>query len=1198
MSWLSELSDTAEIETQNNRLKFAAIPDPAPGFWQGSLTAIDTGLTKGALKIGDTFGEGPGKARYGIDEAPTIEDFHKRKAEARKGYAKVIQDLTPDPATTGLAGQMLNPLADIIPRAAVGAAFGGPVASGLLAGIPEYTTGKTMAEAEGIDPKTASKKAAIDSVTMGVGAMLPAAGIFKNVWGDLGATVGANVLLGIGQRGGTAHLLEENGYTTQAGQYQAFDKTSMVIDAILGAAFFGVARVTAPREIAPTEKQPEPGAVEDIAVDADGQVRMLVRPETVDAALVQNQENHASMSGPGVPVDPKSASAHQQSLQQALEQMAQGVPVTITAEMEHAAFLRLPRGVRNNNPGNIRMDGTPWQGLIPGADKSFATFDTPESGIRALGKNLLTYQDKHGLDTVQGIIQRWAPPTENQTSAYIGAVAREMGVQPGDKLNLRDQDTLFKLTKAIIKHENGRNPYHDKTVMRGVEKALTNRNNLDSKQAVKQNLMDQLNTTERLSPEMNEANAELMASYFHTRAEQMGMTPEELFAQSLLNAKAEGMDGAQFDQSAANDLVGKEQALKSLHSLAAETYDEGTAPDAAYDLLYEASTPEQQYILRALERDDFLGFDYPHQAIEQLIRNPEAYELSPSTKALISRAGNSYFNQSALSPTEQAMQNLNFGGRQIDDLEAEYAQLPDSDGGHVIDADLVRDLSPEYRDNRRLAPRIHAAASDLTKQLFARALARPVAEGRQPKVVFMAGGGGSGKSMARDLVAGKSNDDITLDGTLSNLERARANIQAALDSGREVDLYYVYRSPQNSVAGAIDRAIETGRPVPVSALAEGHANSPKVVKALAQEYHGDDRVRFRILWNDGSVNEAREISIKEIPNVDQNQAESIFRNAVESARESGRIDQELYTAFTNPEHLRSNAGSHASSRPEQSSQVPLSGQDADLNQAARGSYNPDTRTIALLNGADASTPAHEAAHFFFDNDIRMAGNLINDANARDSGLLNDVDALLAWHGFEGSLEAKIDAWNALDVDAQRVHHERTAEAFEAYLMEGKAPTPELKTYFDKLKAWITDVYESLKRFMDDHPEAQALNDDVRAIFDRMLSPEKQAAAPVDDAGFMRRIIDGVSDLFSIRQPGSQPQQAVSAFNTANRGGDSVEMRAAIKAIQADPNMRVVLDDGREVTATEALQIARDEITQAQNDSMAYDAAVTCLLRTA
>jgi hypothetical protein len=84
-----------------------------------------------------------------------------------------------------------------------------------------------------------------------------------------------------------------------------------------------------------------------------------------------------------------------------------------------------PRGIRNNNPGNIDRNTTKWQGMADdqSSDPRFVVFKTPQAGIRALAKILLTYQNHDGLKTVRGIIGRWAPAVENNTSAYVAAVA-------------------------------------------------------------------------------------------------------------------------------------------------------------------------------------------------------------------------------------------------------------------------------------------------------------------------------------------------------------------------------------------------------------------------------------------------------------------------------------------------------------------------------------------------------------------------------------------------------------------------------------------------------------------------------------------------------------------------------------------------------------------------------------------------------
>lgn len=120
-----------------------------------------------------------------------------------------------------------------------------------------------------------------------------------------------------------------------------------------------------------------------------------------------------------------------------------------------------PRGVRNNNPGNLRW-GDPWQGLVPAAqrtDKDFCQFVAPAWGIRAIAITLITYQDKHGLRTVLDVIARWAPPNENNTAAYIAAVAAATGVGMGATINVHDYAVLAVLVRAIIRHENGLTPH-------------------------------------------------------------------------------------------------------------------------------------------------------------------------------------------------------------------------------------------------------------------------------------------------------------------------------------------------------------------------------------------------------------------------------------------------------------------------------------------------------------------------------------------------------------------------------------------------------------------------------------------------------------------------------------------------------------------------------------------------------------------
>lgn len=127
------------------------------------------------------------------------------------------------------------------------------------------------------------------------------------------------------------------------------------------------------------------------------------------------------------------------------------------------------RGLRNNNPGNIRKGKDKWQGLAKEQpDKEFLTFQGPEWGIRAMARLLIRYQDQHDQKTISAIIKRWAPETENNTKAYISAVAKQTGFAPYMPLDMHTHAHLAPLVKAIIRHENGAQPYDDATINYGL----------------------------------------------------------------------------------------------------------------------------------------------------------------------------------------------------------------------------------------------------------------------------------------------------------------------------------------------------------------------------------------------------------------------------------------------------------------------------------------------------------------------------------------------------------------------------------------------------------------------------------------------------------------------------------------------------------------------------------------------------------
>lgn len=135
------------------------------------------------------------------------------------------------------------------------------------------------------------------------------------------------------------------------------------------------------------------------------------------------------------------------------------------------ALKTIPRGIANNNPGNIRRTGIRWQGEVPDAEKTDALFEqfvSAEWGVRAMAREIMT-NIRRGQETIREIITEWAPPNENPTEAYIANVSRRTNIDPDAQLDLgRDLPAVI---GAIIRQENGYNPYPADVITRGIQLA-------------------------------------------------------------------------------------------------------------------------------------------------------------------------------------------------------------------------------------------------------------------------------------------------------------------------------------------------------------------------------------------------------------------------------------------------------------------------------------------------------------------------------------------------------------------------------------------------------------------------------------------------------------------------------------------------------------------------------------------------------
>lgn len=114
------------------------------------------------------------------------------------------------------------------------------------------------------------------------------------------------------------------------------------------------------------------------------------------------------------------------------------------------------RGYRNNNPGNIRINGDKFQGeVIPSQDKEFKQFESMAYGYRAIFKILRNYQINYKLNTIRQMISRWAPENENDTANYISFVSERSGIPADDPIRTDNREMMIRIVAAMSKIENG-----------------------------------------------------------------------------------------------------------------------------------------------------------------------------------------------------------------------------------------------------------------------------------------------------------------------------------------------------------------------------------------------------------------------------------------------------------------------------------------------------------------------------------------------------------------------------------------------------------------------------------------------------------------------------------------------------------------------------------------------------------------------
>ena len=241
--------------------------------------------------------------------------------------------------------------------------------------------------------------------------------------------------------------------------------------------------------------------------------------------------------------------------------------------------------------------------------------------------------------------------------------------------------------------------------------------------------------------------------------------------------------------------------------------------------------------------------------------------------------------------------------------------------------------------------------------------------------------------------------------------------------------------------------------------------------------------------------------------------------------------------------------------------------------AARGAFDPTTNTIALLEKADLSTFIHELGHFYFETLTRIANELRARDDAAGGGtltegeiqILKDVDTLI------GKAGHTLDDWNQMTLEERRYHHETVARQFEAYLMEGKAPSVELQGIFSRLRSWLFAVYKKLTALN------VKLDDDVRQVFDRMLASDEAIQIAEQNRSMMQLFENAEEAGMTPEQFADYQRQFQGASDAAldemslrMLGGAKAIARLKHKALKAKSKEAKILRHEAEIEARNAI----------------------------
>lgn len=305
-------------------------------------------------------------------------------------------------------------------------------------------------------------------------------------------------------------------------------------------------------------------------------------------------------------------------------------------------------------------------------------------------------------------------------------------------------------------------------------------------------------------------------------------------------------------------------------------------------------------------------------------------------------------------------------------IAAYRAKFPD-----VIGADEAKELFPEYADSHAAKTAntlaVHAPSQALAQAVYEQAISEPVREGRDPEVVFTAGGMASGKTTGLQAVLPDVKDlaDIVYDSTLTDRRFAFRNIDRALDSDRGVTIVFTYRPVDAAFRSALARAKDTGRVVTVANLVRSHTRALDTIQAIQDRY--GDRVKLVVVDNSGTPDQVRLSSVQELTKIHYNDAD--VRQALHDILDAEETAGTLTPALAAATRGQSADAGHDRAQPRDRERSPQARSSVDILDT--GEAQPRLPEAGTVRDTENKTPEFDAP-FSLTPETHDAGSVQDD----------------------------------------------------------------------------------------------------------------------------------------------------------------------------------------------------------------------------